>query len=273
MENNKLVSIIIPCYNQAHYLPEALGSVLVQTYENWECIIVNDGSPDNTEQVALEWCNKDPRFRYIKKQNGGLSSARNFGIDTAMGKYIVVLDADDKLHSLYIAKCIQTFEDVQTCALVYSEATKFGSENCRWDLERYSYLRLLSTNMIFCSAMYKKSGWKDAGGYDEGIRFGMEDWEFWLRLLDKNSIVKQLPESLFFYRVKADSMFKKMKTEDIDFVYWKAIEKNISEYKSCYPAPQRLLMEHYWEQQKSYAQSEQKMSWIKKVMYRLFFLR
>ena len=70
---NALVSIIIPCYNQAEYLPDALESVFNQTYQNWECIIVNDGSTDTTELVSKEWCEKNKRFKYFQKQNGGLS--------------------------------------------------------------------------------------------------------------------------------------------------------------------------------------------------------
>ena len=82
---NPLVSIIVPCYNQAQFLPEALQSVLEQTHTNWECIIVNDGSPDNTEGVAQEWLVKDSRFKYVYKENGGLSSARNAGLDKVVG--------------------------------------------------------------------------------------------------------------------------------------------------------------------------------------------
>ena len=92
-----LISIIVPCYLQAQYMDEALQSVLDQTYSNWECIIVNDGSPDNTEEVAHEWLEKDARFKYIYKQNGGLSSARNLGIEKAIGNYIQFLDSDDVL--------------------------------------------------------------------------------------------------------------------------------------------------------------------------------
>lgn len=85
---NPLISVIVPCYNQAQYLDECLQSVVEQTYPNWECIIVNDGSPDNTEEIALQWTEKDSRFIYIKKENGGLSSARNAGLEIAKGKWI-----------------------------------------------------------------------------------------------------------------------------------------------------------------------------------------
>lgn len=87
MNQTPLISVIVPCYNQAQYLDECLQSVYDQTYQNWECIIVNDGSPDNTEEIVLQWTKKDARFNYLKKENGGLSSARNAGIDIAKGEF------------------------------------------------------------------------------------------------------------------------------------------------------------------------------------------
>ena len=103
---NDLVSIIIPCYNQADYLPETLESIIQQTYPDWEAIIVNDGSPDNTEEIALQYTQKDSRFKYYKKENGGLSSARNYGIHRANGKYIIPLDSDDLIAPTFIEEGI-----------------------------------------------------------------------------------------------------------------------------------------------------------------------
>jgi glycosyltransferase involved in cell wall biosynthesis len=90
-----MISVIVPCYNHAKFLPDTLQSVLLQRYSDWECVIVNDGSTDGTEDVALEWVEKDERFRYIKKKNGGLSSARNEGLNVINGEYVQFLDADD----------------------------------------------------------------------------------------------------------------------------------------------------------------------------------
>jgi glycosyltransferase involved in cell wall biosynthesis len=87
----RLVSVIVPCFNQAQYLGEALQSVLAQTYTNWECIIVDDGSPDNTERVASKFVKLDNRIKYHKKQNGGLADARNYGINKAKGEFILPL--------------------------------------------------------------------------------------------------------------------------------------------------------------------------------------
>lgn len=96
------VSVIIPCYNHAQYLGEAVKSVIEQTHANWECIIVDDGSTDDTEKVAKQLCETDDGIRYIYKNNGGLSSARNAGIAAAIGEFILPLDADDRIHSKYI---------------------------------------------------------------------------------------------------------------------------------------------------------------------------
>lgn len=97
MEDNSLISIIIPCFNQEQYMDEALQSVFEQTYEKWECIIVNDGSIDDTEKIAHKWIAKDIRFTYLYKENGGVSSARNLGLEKAKGDYIQFLDSDDLL--------------------------------------------------------------------------------------------------------------------------------------------------------------------------------
>lgn len=92
-----LISIIIPCHNQAQYLDESLESVVNQTYQNWECIIINDGSTDDTEKKAENWLQKDSRFKYIYQENEGVSTARNKGIENSFGIYIQFLDGDDIL--------------------------------------------------------------------------------------------------------------------------------------------------------------------------------
>src|ERR1700761_1458333 len=96
-----LVSVIIPCYKQAQYLPEAVESVLAQTYPHVETIVVNDGSPDDTEAVAGRY---GDRIRYVWRPNGGISAARNTGITQARGAYLKFLDSDDLLHPEQIAR-------------------------------------------------------------------------------------------------------------------------------------------------------------------------
>ncbi|WP_322971828.1 glycosyltransferase family A protein [Faecalibacter sp. LW9] len=120
-----LVSVIVPCYNQAQYLDECLESVFNQSYQNWECLIINDGSPDNTEEIALQWTKKDSRFKYFKKENGGVASARNCGLNIAKGKYIQFLDGDDLLEPYKIESQILTLENNNLVDIVYTGSRYF----------------------------------------------------------------------------------------------------------------------------------------------------
>jgi glycosyltransferase involved in cell wall biosynthesis len=97
MNNSPLVSIIIPAYNYSHFLFETLGDIQKQTYQNWECIIVDDGSSDNTKEVVAQIVKKDQRFIYIYQNNKGPNAARNNGINHSKGEFIQFLDADDKM--------------------------------------------------------------------------------------------------------------------------------------------------------------------------------
>lgn len=92
---NELISIIVPIFNVENYLRECLDSIHHQTYENFECLLIDDGSPDNSAEICREYVAKDSRFRYFKKENGGLSTARNFGIEVANGDFVVFVDGDD----------------------------------------------------------------------------------------------------------------------------------------------------------------------------------
>ena len=211
------VSVIVPCYNQAKYLSEALQSVLDQTYENWECIIVNDGSPDNTEEVAKQWVEKDSRFKYFYKENGGLSSARNAGIAIAEGEFILPLDADDRIGKDYTLLAMKTFQEDSDLKLVYCKAEKFGEESGSWNLPVFSLFELARQNMIFCSALYRKEDWSRVDGYDENMIFGLEDWEFWIAILKNGGEVKCLDEVEFYYRISENSMARTVNIKHKEF--------------------------------------------------------
>lgn len=207
---NKLISIIVPCYNQAHFLGEALQSVLNQTYANWECIIVNDGSPDNTKEVGENWIKKDRRFKYIEKHNGGLSSARNAGIKVSQGEFILPLDADDFIHEKFLEKLVPELENDNSSAIVtcYSKFFVDNKTNIVHELKPSgsTYRALMFENNIIATSLYRKSCWELAGGYDETMKNGFEDWEFWISILKRNWNFKVVEEFLFFYRKSKKSM-------------------------------------------------------------------
>lgn len=236
---NPIVSIIVPCYNQAHFLNESLQSVLDQTYPHWECIIVNDGSPDNIQEIATQWLEKDSRFKYLKKENGGLSSARNAGIAISEGYYILPLDSDDKIHSHYLEKIVQAFFNNPELDLVTSRIQLFGVVNKELQLPTYNYNRILIRNCFSHCSCFKKTSWEKEGGYDENMK-SFEDWEFWIRILNEKSQVYKIPEKMFIYRKHGQgSLSNSFKTNPkfyfslYDYVY----EKHKPIYKRHFQNP------------------------------------
>lgn len=220
MNNKKstLVSIIVPCYNQAIYLSETLDSVLNQIYNNWECIIVNDGSTDNTKDVALSYCNRDSRFLYIEQENAGLSAARNAGVIRSRGEFILPLDSDDKIAPAYIYKAVECFEKDDSLKIVYCRAAFFGKRYGEWMLPTYSFEKLLGQNCIFCSALYRRLDFDLVGGYKLNMKYGYEDWDFWLSILENGGNVYKIDEILFFYRIRKKSMARSLDIEKIKYL-------------------------------------------------------
>jgi len=210
---NHLISIIVPCYNQAKYLDESLLSVLNQSFTDWECIIVNDGSTDTTEVISNEWIKKDSRFKYIYQDNAGLSSARNLGIKNAVSEFILPLDSDDKIGENYLELAYRAFQENKNLKVVYCEAKKFGEESGIWKLPDFNLFNLSRKNMIFCSAIFKRSDWGLVGGYDINMIYGWEDWEFWIALLKNGGEVYKIESMQFYYRIKKDSMLTGMNFE------------------------------------------------------------
>lgn len=235
------ISIIVPCYKQAHYLDTSLKSVLNQSLSNWECIIVNDGSPDNTEAVARKWCEKDNRFRYLKKENGGLSSARNAGIRNSYGTFILPLDADDILHEKYLERLVPALLSNEELAIVtpYSIFFEGSIDNVVNELRPNgdTYACLLYVNQLVATSLYRKQCWEEVGGYDETMKKGFEDWEFWLAVTKRGWKYKVVEESLFYYRKAKKSMLVTTIKEDAERIKEYIIHKHrdiyIEDFDNC----------------------------------------
>lgn len=214
-----LISIIVPCYNQAPFLDECLQSVLNQTHSEWECLIINDGSTDHTEQIALQWTQKDNRFRYIYKENGGLSSARNAGIAKAVGNFIQFLDSDDFLDAQKLRKSIDLIETPNS--MVVSHFMMYDSRNktmqppyCQLSLDKISFEAValqwdLSFSIpihcgLFPTDLLKKHP------FTETLK-AKEDWIMWLQILKTKPTVFFIDEPLAFYRLHPTSMTQSRK--------------------------------------------------------------
>ena len=230
-----IVSIIVPCYNTQKTLEETLESVINQDYENWEAIIVNDGSPDNLEAIALDWIEKDSRFHYYKKENGGLGNTRNFGIKKSKGKYILPLDSDNKLRPDFTSTALPIFESNSEIGVIYGNAMYFGEKTGEWIVGEFNFYKLLNRNFIDACAIIRKSLFEEIGGYDEKLpNQGHEDWDFWLQVMKTEYKFYYLNQMTFDYRVTGNSMIRSfdkfMMKENIDYI----TKKNYNLYAEGY---------------------------------------
>lgn len=233
----EIVSVIIPVYNVLpSYIEESLNSALASTYQNIEIIIVNDGS---TNEDTISYLNNytNPKVKIIHQINMGLAEARNSGIKNSTGKYILPLDADDKIEPSYIEKAVNIIESKRKIGIVYCEADLFGAVNKKWEIPEFKMKNMLRFNCIFCTALFRKSDWEKVGGYKKIMKYGWEDYEFWLSLLELGVKVYRIPEILFHYRQhEKTSMLTEIYKENSKLEYlWKMIhslhEDLFSKYK------------------------------------------
>lgn len=182
---NILITVIIPCYNQAHYLGEAIESVLAQSYPHIEILVIDDGSPDNTAEVAAKY----DQVRYIRQENQGLSGARNTGIRESTGQYLVFLDADDRLVPDGLQAGINCFHVHPECAFVSGHHRYIKGDGSllneypqEW-IDPDPYLALLKDNYIgMCATvMYKREVFEKVGNFKTSLK-SCEDYDLYLRI-------------------------------------------------------------------------------------------
>jgi len=237
--NGPLVSIIVPAFNAEKYVQETLESVIGQTYGNWECIIVNDGSTDGTQAVIESFIKDDPRFTLINMKNSGVCVARNTAIDHAKGHYILPLDGDDRMDLTYVAKAVDAFTRNPGVKLVYCKAKFFGAKNEPWDLPEYNFKGLLLYNYIFCTTLFRRDDFLKTAGYDAALTHGWEDWDLWVKFLDSEDEVYRIDEFLFFYRIKKESRSTGIDNDPVKALSTRIriYENNANKYISTYADP------------------------------------
>ena len=235
-------TIIITSFNKEAFLKEAIESALNQSYDNFELLIIDDGSTDNSQQVIKEF--QDPRITTIFKENEGVIKTRNRAIKEAKGQYIVQLDGDDILGKDFLQKTIPEIENNSTVGIVYCATKLFGAKDKIWDLGEYSIEKQLTTNQIVITALFKKDDFLKTNGYNQDFSEGLEDWDFWLSLIELGIEVKQLNDVEFYYRILPDSRnnFTKEKEERIKNLIWKNHKELYAKYIT---SPANLLWEIY----------------------------
>lgn len=203
-ESTPVVSVIMPCYNQGQYVDEAVDSVLRQTFQSFEIIVINDGSTDLFTLERLKSFDK-PKTRVLHTDNQGVATARNRGIQEARGRYVLPLDADDCITSFYLEKAVPILDSQQDVGIVYGQGELFGEQSGVWNLPDYQFPEILLTNVIFNSALFRRADWQLVGGYRSNMIYGLEDYDFWLYLIEIGRKVVRLPEVVYLYRQRSDS--------------------------------------------------------------------
>ncbi|WP_298528033.1 glycosyltransferase [uncultured Christiangramia sp.] len=227
------ISIVIPCYNDPIYVTRAVDSAVAQDYVDLEIIVVDDGSNSETKAILR---GLEPKMsKLITQENKGPSAARNTGIALANGEFILVHDSDDYFEPAFCTKAVEVFSRKNDVKAVTCYARWFQSDR------QYRIFKppggdlkdFLIQNATLSNSMFRKKDWEEAGGYDEKMINGFEDWEFFIRLHANGGKTYVIPEVLFHYRMRKDSLSKKANSKKYDLL------------KYIYQKHERLYKSHY----------------------------
>lgn len=238
------ISVIIPCFNAGAYIDEAVNSVLSQTFQDFEIIIIDDGSEDQTHEIVMSYVEKDHRFKYIRQENKGLSASRNKGLQNAKGEFIQFLDADDLLSSDKFENQIAAFRKNNHIDIIYSEYLCFGDHNIN---KRWIYSRVLIKDPplkdlilnwerdlsipIHCF-LFRMSCFVLWGQFDETLP-NHEDWDIQIRFANSGARYKIVPGRTALYRIREHSISRNLleMTMGRDLVINKHIDKSSSNFQ------------------------------------------
>lgn len=257
---NQLVSIVIPAYNAARYLSETIVSVINQTYTNWELIVVNDGSKDETLSIAKSFANKDPRIHIIDKSNSGVSDSRNTGIKVAKGDVLFFLDADDVWNIDNITEKIKRLNE-PSCHAVYSACEIIDEKSVSFSRFLSGSANLRLEDMLLSKGNYttapsgiavKRNVLDKIGGFDTNLS-NNADQDFFIRILATGFKIAYIPDTLWKYRMHGNSMSKNVALleKDLLYVFNKAAKNNLfasSAFKRrCFANVYTVLAGSWWK--------------------------
>lgn len=256
-----MVSIIIPAYNAQRFIAETIESVLEQTYTNWELIIIDDGSSDNTKNIVEQYRQNDPRIQYYFQENAGVSVARNHGLSKANGEFIALLDADDVWLEENLALKVEVLEQDGNIQWVYSNMYEADEEmNILGDAAKGTDEEILDSILAWkrevvpgpCSnVVFAKKC------YDEGVQFDPElstaaDQDFTIQLASKYK-GKHIDQNLWKYRILGNSMSRNISVMERDhiLVFKKAeklnLFKNFSFKQKCFSNLYWIMAGSWWK--------------------------
>lgn len=241
------VSILTPFYNTGAIFLETVRTVFSQSLQEWEWVIVDDGSSNTSALAMLQAVTaQDSRIRVVHQPNRGPSAARNRAFSEAVGRYLCLLDSDDLLEPTYLEKAVWFLESQFAFAFCNSWVVYFGADTflSKAGFERgKDFIRANSGPPI---SVIRSEAFATVGGFDESIRFGHEDWDFWLKMANAGHWGHTLPEYLEWYRVRANSRYAQIvATGDVHGKFFRYIRAKYARLAKRYPDPKLKTSQPY----------------------------
>ena len=235
------VSIITPYYNTEEFFVETFVSLQAQSLQNWEWVIVDDGSTDQESVNRLaKIAAKDERIKVIRQTNAGPGAARNMAFRNASGRYICLLDSDDMVEPTYLEKAVWFLDSNPEFAFCNSYSVIFGEQEYLWTTGFERGKAHLQANSGPPISVIRRSAYADCGGFDESIRFGHEDWDFWLAMAKTGHWGYTIPEFLQWYRKRGNGRFEQiMRSGNVNAEFERMMHRKYDGLDKHFPEPVR----------------------------------
>lgn len=235
--NTPLVSIILSCRNSEKIISESLSSLILQSYNKIEIIIIDNGSTDDSSIIINNFiiANKSCNIQFIQQEKASTSSAKNNAFKSAKGEFLLFLDASEFIDPTYIDKCLKVFREKLDTLIVYSDVGYInGSKKEILDLENYSRDNILFVNSISSFAMFRNFAFRAVGLFDEEIEYGAE-WDLWIKMTNKYTLLEvyKIPEVLCYYHLEKDELGIKHSTKS-KVTYNKIYDQIFSKHQKLY---------------------------------------
>lgn len=236
------VSIVVPCHNSARWLAETVASLTAQTLPALEIILVDDGSRDGTRALIGELTAANPahRIRSVFQDNAGVGAARNRGVAMARGRYILPVDADDRIAPDMAAVCAARLDADPAIGVVYTDREEFGDVAAVWRAGRFELGRLKYFNQLSYCALYRKTVWQSVGGYRTNVD-GFDDWDFWIAAAALGVRGQHQPGAFLKHRKRGDSQMWDV-VERYDRLFAAIILNNRAVYSDAEAAAAKTLL-------------------------------
>jgi glycosyltransferase involved in cell wall biosynthesis len=254
------VSIITPFHNTEELFAETVVSVVAQSLQNWEWIIVDDGSDDAEALARLDHLTKDEaRIRLIHQQNAGPAAARNAAFRHCSGRYLCLLDSDDMIEPTYLEKCMWFLDSNPEFAFCNSYSVVFGDQTFLWSVGFETNKEHIHANSGPPISLVRREAFAEVGGFDESIRFGHEDWDFWLAMAKAGHWGYTIREYLQWYRKRGGGRYEQiLRSGNVNDEFRKFITRKYAGLKAVFPNPQRRQPQPYETVQTSWPASNQR---------------